>query len=90
MDEVIVFKLKKREETIHSAPLELENCECCGHLMPEGCIGWCASCDTQNKSAAANEDFWAWGGWRRAFYDDGEPYIPGTVCRSWLRLVTNV
>ncbi len=67
----------------------LENCERCGHLMPEGCVGWCAECDAQVKAAIANEDFWEWGGWRRAFHDDGEPYVPGTVCRASLRLVVN-
>ena len=30
----------------HLAEVVLENCELCGHLMPEGCIGWCPEHDT--------------------------------------------
>lgn len=62
-----------------------ENCEQCGHLMPEDCIGWCAECDTEIKEEAGDpwEDFYEWGGWRRAFgeYTDEEwEAVKGTVC----------
>ena len=65
----------------------LENCEVCGHLMPEECIGWCSDCDVMLKEDPL-ADFYAWGGWRRAFWEETEDdlYMPGTVCRP-LRLV---
>lgn len=32
------------------APAVMENCERCGELMPEECIGWCAECDKREKA----------------------------------------
>jgi len=53
-----------------------EHCELCGHPMPEGVIGWCADCpgNEVTSRAEAYEDFYSWGGWRRAFgeYTDEE------------------
>ncbi len=59
----------------------LENCERCHHLMPEDCIGWCAECDAEMKRDP-HEDFWEWGGWRRAFAEPCDDYVPGTVCAT--------
>lgn len=49
MDEVIVAKLKAREEETRLADPVEENCEICDHPMSEGCIGWCSRCDANMK-----------------------------------------
>ncbi|HET99715.1 MAG TPA: hypothetical protein ENH89_04980 [Aurantimonas coralicida] len=57
------------------APYPVEFCEMCGHPMPEGCIGRCADCPSLDEQRRWEwEDFYAWGGWRRAFgeYTDEE------------------
>ena len=69
MDEVVVAKLKERDVT-HTAEPALENCEVCDQPMSEGCIGWCAGCGGEEGSVTERQayaDFFAWGGWRRAF-----------------------
>ena len=66
MDEVIIAKLKECDVGVHLADVILGHCEICGQLMPKHCIGWCPDCDKEQKQDPY-DDFWAWGGWRRAF-----------------------
>ena len=58
------------EQVEHDTNAFQENCEQCGHLMPEGCIGWCAECPSEDDHLTGREeafaDFYAWGGWQRA------------------------
>jgi len=52
--------------------VQYEPCELCGHLMPEGAIGWHPEC--RDQADGGGDGFFEWGGWRRAFgeYTDAE------------------
>lgn len=75
----------------HLAEAVLENCELCGHLMPEGCIGWCPDCPSlEEQRRREHDEFEAWGGWRRAFgeYTDEEwAAAPATTCGRRVTLI---
>jgi len=61
--------------------VESELCEYCDAPMPPGAIGYHPKCKTDAE--VGTEDFWEWGGWRRAFaaveHGERDPG-PGTVC----------
>ena len=82
---------------LRRAEAPLENCERCGNLMPEGCIGWCRECDNREK---ANREcpncmvggYGAFpGGDPRLFHPDGECSTAGEraahslACAAWER-----